>query len=50
MRKWLSELLILPGFISLEYGLYLYDIKAAFLVGGLILMVTGLMVAKNGVD
>ena len=50
MKKWLTELLVLPGFISLEYGLYLHDIKVAFIVGGLILMVAGLMVAKNGVD
>ena len=50
MKKWIAELLFIPGFISMEYGLYLHDIKAALIVGGLLLMIAGIMVAKNGVD
>ena len=46
--KYLTDVLFSVGFISLEYGLYLYDEKAAFIVGGILLMLGGLQVAKHG--
>lgn len=49
MKKWVSELLFLPGFVSFEYGLYLHDMKAALMVGGLIFMGLGVRIATNGV-
>jgi hypothetical protein len=48
MKKWISELLTIPGFFSFEYGLYLYDLRVSLVIGGIILMTLGLMVAKNG--
>lgn len=50
MKKWLAEFLMFPGFISFEYGLYLHDPKLSLIVGGVILMLVGLMVAKNGAN
>ena len=46
--KYLTDVLFSVGFISFEYGLYLYDIKVAFVIGGLLLMLGGLQVAKHG--
>lgn len=50
MKKYISDLFFLSGFISLEYGLYLYDPKISLIAGGILLMITGLMVAKNGTN
>lgn len=47
MKKYLAELLFLPGFIFFEYGLYLVDIKAALMVGGVIFMGLGVKLATN---
>ena len=47
MKKWLAELLFLPGFVSFEFGLYLVDEKAALMVGGLIFMGLGVRLARN---
>ena len=43
----LSDIIITLGFISLMVGLYLYDLKIALVVGGCILILFGLMVARN---
>lgn len=48
MRKFLSEIIFIPGFILMEYGLYLQSESLAFIIGGVLLMGVGLMVAKNG--
>ena len=50
MKKYLSDVLFVVGFTSLEYGLYLLDPIAAFIAGGVLLMISGLMVAKNGTN
>ena len=46
--KYLSDLLFIAGFILLEYGLYLFDIRCALVVGGSILIILSLVVAKHG--
>lgn len=46
--KFLSEIFFIPGFIALEYGIYLQSESAALIIGGIIFMSVGLLVAKNG--
>jgi hypothetical protein len=50
MSKYLSDLLFIAGFILLEYGLYLFDIRCALVVGGSLLIILSLVVAYNGAN
>jgi len=50
MNKYLSDLLFIAGFILLEYGLYLFDIRCALVVGGSLLIILSLVVAYNGAN
>ena len=44
----LGDILIILGFIILEYGLYLYNLKISLVVGGCLLLITGLVISRNG--
>lgn len=50
MSKYLIDLLFITGFILLEYGLYLIDIRCALIAGGTLLIILSLVVAYNGAN